>query len=759
MQAATHLRLCREQFEVEERRHALRGGRALRVPAGRAMWSPACARSQCGPDGVPWIMVAFSMPDNTCEYRLIQLSTGMVHTVLTLGREHDPIWTDDEEESKADADVPQDGDPDQGSAESRLGSQAVQGGDAAASDTDPEAETEAEADQGVQLDGPEVPGPQSDEPEGKDDSDHSHVSGQPLCHQQHVALISQPAASPGASCQSQGLSQPSDHEQRLARMSQPQANPGASCHSQGLLQPSGLQPSRHQQMSASALQSDASPDAPCHSQGLPHPSGHQQDAGCASQLEASPNASDHPQSLSQPAGHPQLSTNAPQPETMAALQPPQVQLSRPPNDHTSPPGCDLPQTNPNALDRPSDIASAADAVGNMKHKHTSFDDVHGADSSATPARGQQTPESASSDEQSDDSADDRSLDDIDEWLLRVFTAPRYYQLHPWQVSPNDPQPPDSCPPQLCPIQRSTQTLDDPGASFWRYPSPNLGVDDVVTEFQFVAGDKLVFLAGEPEDNPWKLCCWQLVSIPDGRVTSVIWKRRHDWYHLLVAGKYIIAESKCHTLVIYFMDTLDLCSRIKLCEVVRQVADADFGPQAHTSREWEDNGSSLAVVVNAGLHEWVLVFDICTGALQASYAAPATYSVSTLQWIAPEPCSVLAIHQEKSHPRGSTVYISDRQVAALHVRTSEHTQLSRVYKMATGSLGKCIWPAPGGCLVLGLFWDQDTQLELHVMDVHTGNVVSRCLLLNDGQDDFLNRKPLTHAFLHQSSSSAAIVTIT
>ena len=90
--------LCREQLEVEERRHMPRGGRALRVPAGKAMWSPGCAWSQCGPDGVSWIMVAFTMPNGTCEYRLIHLGTGAVHMVLTLGREPDS-YTDDEEES------------------------------------------------------------------------------------------------------------------------------------------------------------------------------------------------------------------------------------------------------------------------------------------------------------------------------------------------------------------------------------------------------------------------------------------------------------------------------------------------------------------------------------------------------------------------------------------------------------------------------------------------------------------------------------
>ncbi len=58
----------------------------------------------CGPHGVPWLLVAYDMPDHTSKLRLTNLTTGTTTLLLTVGRDSLPEdWPDEEAEDEEDS--------------------------------------------------------------------------------------------------------------------------------------------------------------------------------------------------------------------------------------------------------------------------------------------------------------------------------------------------------------------------------------------------------------------------------------------------------------------------------------------------------------------------------------------------------------------------------------------------------------------------------------------------------------------------------
>lgn len=99
---------------MEKLRQVPKGGRHICVPSAGACEIDGCSWSQCGPDGVPWLLANYYMPDDTTQLRLIDLTTGGSSVLLTLGRHpHVP------EEDETDDDQVSGGDEAQGEEETR----------------------------------------------------------------------------------------------------------------------------------------------------------------------------------------------------------------------------------------------------------------------------------------------------------------------------------------------------------------------------------------------------------------------------------------------------------------------------------------------------------------------------------------------------------------------------------------------------------------------------------------------------------------
>ena len=61
---------------MEKVRQKPGGGRHVCVPAVGATEVDGWTLSRCGPDGVPWLLAQYHMPDNTSQLCLINLTTG-----------------------------------------------------------------------------------------------------------------------------------------------------------------------------------------------------------------------------------------------------------------------------------------------------------------------------------------------------------------------------------------------------------------------------------------------------------------------------------------------------------------------------------------------------------------------------------------------------------------------------------------------------------------------------------------------------------
>ena len=109
--------LCREQAAVEKLRRVPKGSRHICVPSAGVCEIDGCSWSQCGPDGVPWLLANYNMPNDIAQLRLIDLNTGRSSVLLTLGCHPfvpDEDESDDEEASGDDAEDEEgaQGDPD-----------------------------------------------------------------------------------------------------------------------------------------------------------------------------------------------------------------------------------------------------------------------------------------------------------------------------------------------------------------------------------------------------------------------------------------------------------------------------------------------------------------------------------------------------------------------------------------------------------------------------------------------------------------------
>ncbi len=238
----------------------------------------------------------------------------------------------------------------------------------------------------------------------------------------------------------------------------------------------------------------------------------------------------------------------------------------------------------------------------------------------------------------------RSADPWPSSLHQASATPTYYHLFHHPASKFDPQASGHAPAQCISLHASDQPRDDPLAVYWRSPTCGLGLDDEIWVTEFLADGKHVFLEGKAMDNPFGLVCWQVLSIPDGRTTALAWKTKTLSPSLWIGGKWIITQST-NSLQTFRMDTFEPCCKIDLQKVLRQVADAELELRPHgMGRTIACSGTSMAVAVCSGPHEWVLVFGIATGSLQAISAAPSGTELSPIEWIAPEPFPVLAVKQ-------------------------------------------------------------------------------------------------------------------
>ncbi len=325
---------------------------------------------------------------------------------------------------------------------------------------------------------------------------------------------------------------------------------------------------------------------------------------------------------------------------------------------------------------------------------------------------------------------------------QIKACPEYYQQMPWAVLQDDAVPAASVPAKFMRLNASSQPGDDPGSHFYRLPNLGLGLDDEISVWHFLADGRHMFLQGEPLENPFRLMCWQVLSIPDGRTTVCVWKSYVSPTRLhAMAGKWISTQIK-DSVVTYDMKTLLPWRTINLRRVLREAADAELDPCPHLyGRDLECNERSLAVAVHSGLRTWVLVFEVSSGALQATCAGPTGYEVRTMKWIAPEPFSVVAVQYYKHRPAcGPVPMARDLVVMALHVSSSEQIKLSRAHLVGTRFWDKLIWPAPGGTLVLALNWLQGRRPQLRVMDLNTGASLWRCQLRHGEETCYLNSKP-------------------
>ena len=87
---------------MEKQRLMPDGGRNFCLPAGEARRTTGLCLSECGPDGVPWLMIAYAMPDNTSQLRLTNLTTGETSLLLTAGRCPDLPSEDEKASSEED---------------------------------------------------------------------------------------------------------------------------------------------------------------------------------------------------------------------------------------------------------------------------------------------------------------------------------------------------------------------------------------------------------------------------------------------------------------------------------------------------------------------------------------------------------------------------------------------------------------------------------------------------------------------------------
>ncbi len=595
---------------MEKRRHTPEGGRVLHMLAGDATCMDGGSLSETGPHGVSWFMVAFEMPNNTKELRLMHLSSGDVRVLLTLGRHPDsPMEDDEEEEEEEEIDA---------ESKEHMGSQAAAEGEVSV-----QAAAVNDADAGAEA-------------EGVLQSDEAEVQRQAA-----ICVGSRDSVS----------------------------------HLQTSLQPSLQQ------------QDPMIPRATA--------------ATCKPVLDQSEPAASSPHPIS----------DLRQGHAEAALVEPL---------------------------QPARAAFTASVAGTPGSSHISAGIIHASDSMLALSASQQSPDHvASGGNNADGSIGPKPCG----WF-QIKACPEYHQQMPLAVSQDDVVSAASFSAKFISLHASSQPSDDLSTDLRRLPNQGLGLDDKISIWHFLADGRHVFLQGEPLENPFSLMCWQVLSIPDGRTTALVWKSYVSPTRLhAMAGKWITTEIN-DSVVTYDMKTLLLRHTINLRRVLRKVADAELDPCPHVhGRDLECNERSLAVAVSSGLRKWVLVFEVSSGAMQAIYPGLSGYAVRTMEWIAPEPFAVLAVQYHKHRPAcGPLPMARDLVVLALHVSSSEQIKLSRAHLVGTSFRDKLIWPAPGGTLVLALNWSQGRRPQLRVMDLNTGASLWRKCLRHGEETCYLEGAP-------------------
>ena len=230
----------------------------------------------------------------------------------------------------------------------------------------------------------------------------------------------------------------------------------------------------------------------------------------------------------------------------------------------------------------------------------------------------------------------------------------------------------------------------------------------------------------------------MLSIPDGQTTALAWKLGLLAELRFVAGRYIIAQSNTSILT-FHMGTLLPCHAINLYHTLRQVRDhgaklLQLGAGRHDlgmsciGRTIHVNATHMAIQVDCSQECWVLIFEIRSGRLQASWRTPASYVLHSATWLAPAPFPVLSIQYSKFvNTHGPLNFFrSDVTETALHVASSQQMPLAHVHLEDEGGC-EMLWPAPGRLLVLTLNQDQDSSPQLHMKDLNTGDSLYQCTL--------------------------------
>ncbi len=301
----------------------------------------------------------------------------------------------------------------------------------------------------------------------------------------------------------------------------------------------------------------------------------------------------------------------------------------------------------------------------------------------------------------------------------------------------------------CPPQAVPKASDHPQALLGHAPG-GLGLQDKLWRWQFLEDGRHVFLEGRSVDSPSEASCWQVLSIPEGQTTALTCVP-HGMYETasLVEGRWIIAQTRA-SLLVFHMATLQLCCKVDLLQVLRLAANADLmSDRFRHGFLIAASKTCMAVEITSrcsssnSICRSVLVFEISTGRLHASYNLPPQHEVTKMQWIAPEPYPVLAIRHCMDGPawmgRATRLY---SRVIGLHVYGQACVELSHVQRDPGSCMENLIWPAPGSSLVLGFRWHDGKQPALHVTDWRSGATIHTHPLEGSIRDIYLACESLT-----------------
>lgn len=278
---------------------------------------------------------------------------------------------------------------------------------------------------------------------------------------------------------------------------------------------------------------------------------------------------------------------------------------------------------------------------------------------------------------------------------------------------------------------------------------SLGLEDEIDDLTILEDGQHAFFSGHPLSNPSNLTCWQVVSIPNGRITAIAWRSlTSDKRPELVGRRHIFVWSTSDSLEAFDTTTLQHRYTIDLRQTLREISGQELA-QARGGLEEEE--PFVAVRLESTLTSWVLVFNVDTGRLQASHHLPAGHTYCRLAWVGAGLMLSLRISSHQIEPstrpgtgaHSSTYQRTNLTVTALDMRTSKAIQLAFAYQ--PGKLpGSCpqIEVAPGGCLAAVFQWDQGQTPKLQVKHVASGRTLHEVEVADTENPFPHNSKPRT-----------------